>query len=199
MKVSELCVASTANTLNITGKTLGHMGKSLELSSEEALLELIESGGSEVMVFDTSIVPEVSEAIINHPLAAVATDGAGFTTDRRELPSSQKNGLVHPRCFGTAPRFLHAIIAQHRLSLPEAIYKLTLLPATIMGLSGRGQLAVGAAADIVVFDPSEVQDLATLENPFQYSRGINTVIVNGKLAFQENQPTITKYGTWLRR
>jgi len=78
------------------------------------------------------------------------------------------------------------------LTLPEAVRRMTSLTAQAMRLEDRGLLRPGMAADIVVFDPATVQDLATFEQPHQYPRGIKYVVVNGQLAARDGQ--VVKHG-----
>ncbi|MBU1694050.1 MAG: D-aminoacylase [Verrucomicrobia bacterium] len=85
----------------------------------------------------------------------------------------------HPRAYGTFPRFLRAALDGRTVSLPEAIRKMTSLPARQFNLKDRGEIAPGRKADLVVFDPDGVGDTATYEHPHQLARGIDAVLVNG--------------------
>jgi len=80
----------------------------------------------------------------------------------------------------------------------EAVRKMTSLPANRLGLADRGILRPGLKADVVVFDPQTVQDMATYENPAQYSRGIDLVLVNGKAVVADGKPTNATPGQVLR-
>jgi N-acyl-D-aspartate/D-glutamate deacylase len=94
-------------------------------------------------------------------------------------------GKPHPRSYGTNPRFLARFVRQRQLvSLPEAVRKMTALPATRLGLTRRGRIAPGFAADLVVFDPEAVSDTATFEAPHSYPTGIPHVAVNGALVVE---------------
>ena len=94
----------------------------------------------------------------------------------------------HPRKFGTFPRKLREyVFTSHLLTLPQAINKMTALPASRIHLSDRGRIAPNMAADVVVFDPATVQDTATYAEPFQYPVGIDAVIVNGVVALRDAQ------------
>jgi N-acyl-D-amino-acid deacylase len=176
---AKLMVASTSNKLNFTGKTLGQIAKNLEMPSEQALLHLIQSGGSEILVFDQDLDPEAINQLLVHPLSFVATDGAGFNT-------GHKDKLVHPRCFGTAPKFLHWA-KNSGLSLEEAIKKLTAGPAKKAGIKNRGEIKIGNFADLIVFDEAKLKDLATYDNPYVYSQGMEYVFVNGKAVIAEGK------------
>lgn len=109
-------------------------------------------------------------------------------------------GMVHPRGHGNSARVLgHYVRGKEVLQLEEAIRRMTSLPAEIFNLKGRGQLQEGFAADIVVFDPEEVQDNATFEDPRQYATGFRYVLVNGEVVIEDDQHTGTLAGAVIRR
>ncbi len=102
-------------------------------------------------------------------------------------------GSPHPRYYGTFPRVLAKYVRERGiLTLPEAVRRMTSLTAQAMRLEDRGLLRPGMAADIVVFDPATVQDMATFEQPHQYPQGIRYVVVNGQLVAGEGQ--VLKHG-----
>lgn len=180
-KFSSMIVASTSNKLNFTGKSIGQIAKNMESSSEQAVLHLLEHGGTEIMVFDKNLSNDQVQKLALHPLSFIATDGAGFGIN-------EKQRLVHPRCFGTAPKFLR-LAKEHNLSLTEAIKKLTSGPAKKIGLKKRGEIKIGNFADMVIFDQQTIADKATFENPYQYSLGIEQVFVNGRPVYNKGEVT----------
>ncbi|MFT0545522.1 N-acyl-D-amino-acid deacylase family protein [Allopusillimonas ginsengisoli] len=108
------------------------------------------------------------QRVLSHPCCMVGSDG---------LPDDEN---PHPRLWGTFPRVLRKYVRQTQLlTLEHAVAKMTSLPASVFGLSGRGKVKVGMHADIVVFDPDTVQDRATWESPTLRSAGIDHVLVNG--------------------
>ncbi len=120
-------------------------------------------------------------AIISHPEVAVVSDG------QLRLPGV---GISHPRNYGTFPRVLARYVReQKRLGLEEAVRKMTGLPAERFGFSDRGVIREGAVADLTVFDPATVQDTATFEDAHQYAQGIQHVIIAGRWALRDGQPT----------
>ena len=191
VKFPEIIVASTANKLSASGKTLGQIAKNLEISSEQAVLELIQNGGSEVLVFEKNLADEQVRELLFHPLSFVGTDGAGFGGKPLEK-------LVHPRCFGTAPRFLK-IARESKFSLESAIKKLTSQPAIKAGIKNRGEIKVGNFADLVIFDPQKIADRATYQNPFQFSEGVRHVFVNGKATVRDGKITKDMPGFILKK
>jgi N-acyl-D-aspartate/D-glutamate deacylase len=105
----------------------------------------------------------------------------------------------HPRGAGTFPRVLGRFVREKKLfSLEEAVRKMTSLPATKHRLRDRGVLRQGAFADIVIFNPAIIADVATYDNPRQYPRGIAHVIVNGAFAMRDGTQTAARAGRMLR-
>ena len=94
----------------------------------------------------------------------------------------------HPRSYGTFPRVLGEYAREQRvLSLPQAVHKMTGLPARRFGLADRGVIRVGAKADLVVFDSARVADQATYEDPHRYPVGIEHVLVNGRVVVRDGE------------
>ncbi len=109
-------------------------------------------------------------------------------------------GKTHPRLYGTFPRVLGRYVRETKvLSLETAVHKMTGLPAARIGLPNRGLLKKGYAADLVLFDPETVGDLATFEDPLRYPIGISTVFVNGKAVKKDDKPTGELPGMVLRK
>jgi N-acyl-D-aspartate/D-glutamate deacylase len=92
----------------------------------------------------------------------------------------------------------HYVRERGALALAEAIRKMTSLPADRLGLYERGRIQEGKAADLVVFDPAAVQDMATFEEPHQYPAGISYVMVNGKWVVRDGEQTEARPGEILR-
>ena len=104
-------------------------------------------------------------------------------------------GKPHPRFYGTFPRVLGVYVREKEvLTLPDAIRKMTSFPAQITGLTDRGLLRPGMAADITIFDPKTVSDKATFQAPLQYPVEIPYVVVNGVVVIDQGQHTGAKPG-----
>jgi N-acyl-D-amino-acid deacylase len=174
-----IIVAEASGNSNFIGKTLAQIADNQSVSVEEAILNIIAATQAQVIVFDHNLSEEQVELFCASPLSMIATDGAGF--------NQSSAGLVHPRCFGTMPRFLKRTREKKLLKWEQAIKKLTGEPAGLLGLSNRGVIAKNNAADIVVFDPQTVTDKADYKNPDLLSEGIDMVLVNGKMAYAPKQ------------
>jgi N-acyl-D-amino-acid deacylase len=126
--------------------------------------------------------------VMRYPHCMMGTDGL-LVGDR-----------PHPRAWGTFPRFLGTYVRElGLLSLEECIRKMTSLAARRLGLSDRGTVKPGMAADLVVFDPDTVADTATYEHPRSFPTGMPYVIVNGELVKDDDQPTGRLPGRALRK
>lgn len=161
----------------LEGKTLKYWCelKGLEPSTEngaELVIEAQVKGGASC-IFHAMDENDVVN-IMKHPQTMIASDGRLVKLG---------DGHPHPRWYGTFPRVLGQYVRERGvLSLSEAIYKMTSMPAQAMGLNDRGSISVGKKADITIFNPKTVIDKATFEKPHQYSEGIEYVVINGKLA-----------------
>jgi len=132
--------------------------------------------------------------VISHQLASIGSDGEA------EAPyGPMAESASHPRAYGTFPRVLRRYAIEKALfSLEEAIRKMTSLPAERIGLKDRGLIARGMAADIVIFDPQEIRDMATFEKSHEYPEGIEYVLVNGAVTIEDGEHTKERAGQVLR-
>jgi N-acyl-D-aspartate/D-glutamate deacylase len=109
-------------------------------------------------------------------------------------------GKPHPRAYGTFPRVLGKYVREEKLlTLEQAIKKMTSLPAGKIGLKSRGILKEGFWADVVIFDQAVIKDQATFDDPHQYPKGIEYVIVNGQVVVDHGRLTGVRPGKILGR
>ena len=148
-------------------------------------MDLVVAGKDHVgAVYFTMNEDDVKFAM-QQPFVSVGTD-AGAVNVQGPLSESK----VHPRAYGTFPRILGRYVRDQRLlTLEQAIRKFTSLPAQRMGLRDRGILRAGTFADITIFDPGTVNDMATFENSHRPSVGIEYVIVNGVISLEHGKVT----------
>lgn len=170
----------------LQGKTIAEVAKLWGKDPIDSVFDLLieDEAFTMVAVFGMS-EPDVALAL-QQPWVSVDNDSQGTAPEgrfSREHP--------HPRAYGTFPRILRKYVREERkLTLEDAIRKFTALPAQRMRLTDRGVLKQGMWADIVVFDPETVRDLATFENPNQLATGMRHVLVNGVPVIEDG--TITK-------
>ena len=107
---------------------------------------------------------------MRHPLSMFGTDGFGLAPT-----GVLGEGQPHPRCYGTYPRILgHYVREQQVLDLEDAVRKATFVPSNRLGLATKGRVQTGADADLVVFDPTTIQDTATYEHPHRFPQASTT-------------------------
>jgi N-acyl-D-amino-acid deacylase len=176
------------------GKLLSDIAKMLNKDPMDALFDLLieDKGFTSVAVFGMS-EPDVVLAL-QQPWVAVDNDSSGTSPEGilgEEHP--------HPRAYGTFPRVLRKYVREEKkLTLEDAIRKFTALPAQRMRLTDRGVLKQGMYADVVVFDPETVRDVATFDDPNRLSEGMDFVMVNGTLVIENGKMTGALPGRVLR-
>ena len=135
-----------------------------------------------------SISEDDMRRILAHPATMIGSDG---------LPNDPR---PHPRLWGTFPRVLGRYCREKRLlSLPEAVHKMTGMPAQRFGLAGRGLIREGCCADMVLFDPAKIIDTATFADPVRAAEGIAGVWVNGVLSYTPAGATGLRTGQFVAR
>lgn len=169
----------------LTGKTLAAIAEQRGTTAEDTILDLIIEDDSRV---DTAyfLMSEDNVALgLKQLWTSLGSDAESSAPEGVFLKSS-----THPRAYGNVARFLgHYVRDQKLMPLPEAIHRLTGLPASNWKLRDRGCLAVGCHADIVVFDPATIADHATYDTPQRYATGVSDVFVNGVQVLRDGEHT----------
>lgn len=161
------------------GRTLAEVAASRGITPEALFIEMVRNGDAAIV--GKSMTEEDIRTLYQWPWTMVSSDGG--------------IGMEHPRGAGTYPKVLGSYVREKNwLTLPEAIRKMSALPAWRLGLDDRGTLAEGKIADLVLFDPVTVKDNATYEQPFLLSSGIEKVWVNGALVWSEGKSTGARPG-----
>ena len=189
-----VCVVQNPKLLPLQGKTLAEVATIWNKDPMDALFDLLieDNAFTEVAVFGMSESDVV--LALQQPWVSIDNDSEGTSPDGilgQEHP--------HPRAYGTFPRILRKYVREEKkLTLEDAIRKFSALPAQRMRLTDRGVLKAGMWADVVVFDPATVRDLATFDNPNQLSQGMDYVLVNGVPVIDQGKMTGAKPGKVLR-
>jgi N-acyl-D-amino-acid deacylase len=169
----------------LTGKTLAEIAAMRGTSPEETVIDLVIEDNSNVGAIYFTMSEENVRRQIALPWVSFGSDGASQAPKGVFLQSS-----THPRAYGTFARLLGKYVRDEQvIPLQEAIRRLTSLPAANLKLHGRGTLAPGYAADIVLFDPDAIQDHATFDDPHQYATGVLHVLINGIPVLQDGEHT----------
>jgi dihydroorotase/N-acyl-D-amino-acid deacylase len=176
------------------GKRLTEVAKTLNKDPMDTLFDLLieDKAFTECAVFGMS-EPDVALAL-EQPWVSVDNDSSGTSPEgilAEEHP--------HPRAYGTFPRILRKYVREEKkLTIEEAIRKFSALPAQRMRLTDRGVLKLGLWADVVVFDPETVRDLATFDDPNRLSEGMEYVLINGVPVIENGKMTGALPGKVLR-
>ena len=188
---SKIAVANYAPDSSLEGQRLPEIAGQMDCTESEALARLYEGFDAQLVI--TGMAQEDVDLISSAPSVAIASDGSSL---RSTGPLSA--GKPHPRSYGTFPRFLKRVRETDLVPLEEAIRKMTTLLAERLQLTRRGRLAPGYFADVVIFDPTEIEDIATFEEPHKYSRGVEDVFVNGSDVVRNSEVTGNRPGRVIR-
>ncbi len=178
-----------------SGRSLAELGDALDADPAELAFDALVDDRLDVSVVIDCMAEADVETIMAVPWIAVCTDAEGRRPGHPVLDA----GRPHPRTYGSTARVLGTYARERGLlSLERAVAKLTGVPAARLGLTDRGVLRPGAAADLVVFDSATVADAATYEEPARHPVGIRDVVVNGAVAVRDGVETGVRAGRLLR-
>jgi N-acyl-D-amino-acid deacylase len=182
---SRLNIMSFPPNQKYEGRTLEELARQAGVTPVQMYIRIIREGdaaGTEAFVIGQSMLERDIRLFYQQPWVMVASDGG--------------IGLNHPRAAGTFPRVLGLFVRErHWLTLPDAIRKMTSLPASRLGWKDRGVIRAGAYADLVLFNPNTVIDRATFAKPKELASGIEFVFVNGTLVWKAGRATGARPGS----
>jgi N-acyl-D-amino-acid deacylase len=170
------------------GKYIADIARQLDLPVGDTIRRIIDETEGTASVIMFTMYEEDVRRVVADPFAMIGSDG---------LPTE---GKPHPRLYGTMARVIEKYVRESPLlTLAEAVRKMTSLPAEKHRIAGRGMLEPGCFADVVVFDPAAIADIATYADPRRYPAGIECVIVNGQVAAEGGEQAPARAGRMLRR
>ena len=176
------------------GKRLDEVAEGLNKTPAETMVDLIVEDDSRIQVVYFSMSEENIAKKMAKPWVSFCSDAGSFTNEGIFLKQS-----THPRAYGSFIRVLGKYARDEKvITLAEGIRRLTSFPAANLKIQKRGMLQVGNFADLVVFDPAEVSDPATFEDPHQYALGVHQVWVNGIQVIENGEPTGATPGRFVR-
>lgn len=174
---------------SIAGLSLADLARRNGEDPWTTFFDLVQAGG--VGVAPETMNEEQKVLALRAPFVAIDVD--------QEPINPATAASAHPRAFGSFPRVLAKYVrADSVLSFEAAIQKMTSLPANRIGLHDRGRIALGMAADLVIFDPARIQDNATYTEPLRYATGVDYLLVNGQLVIDQATMTAARPGRVLR-
>ncbi len=186
-------ISRSPNDRSIEGKNLAEITRErgFEPTPENAAETAMDIVGiGQVSAVYHAIGPQDVDLIMQHPAAAIGSDGPVGVFGE---------GAPHPRQYGTFARVLgHYVRERNLISLENAVRKMTSLTAQRLSIRDRGLLVEGYYADIAVFNPDTITDKATFDQPHQYAEGVDTVLVNGIVVVADGQHTGARPGRVLR-
>jgi N-acyl-D-aspartate/D-glutamate deacylase len=184
---------ASGDTAGLSGRTLEQIASLWRSTPAEAAVRLVQDEKGAVGAVYFSISEEDVDTIMRSPLVGVGSDGRG-------LRAEPGGGATHPRSYGTFPRVLGRYVRERQLlTLEAAVHKMTGLTAQRFGLKGRGIIAGGMIADLVLFDPLTIRDASDFSHPHQYSTGIEHLFINGVPVIAEGELTGNAAGRVLLR
>ena len=174
----------------LTGKTLAEVAKMRGVSPEDAAIDLVIEDGTRVSTIYFLMSDDNLRKQIALPYVSFGSDADSSAPEGVFLKSSN-----HPRAYGNFANLLGRYVRdEHVIPLPEAVRRLTSLPAHNLGIANRGDLTPGNFADVVVFDPATIAAQSTYEKPMQFATGVVHVFVNGVQVLKDGEHTGTKAG-----
>jgi N-acyl-D-amino-acid deacylase len=169
----------------LTGKTLAEVAKMRGKSPEETAMDLVVEDGSRVDTIYFLMSEENVRKQVALPWMSFGSDASAQAPEGVFLKSS-----THPRTYGNFARLLGRYVRdEKRVTLADAIHRLSALPAANLGIADRGSLKPGNFADVTIFDPATIADRATFEKPQVYATGMRDVFVNGIQVLKDGEPT----------
>ncbi len=178
----------------LMGKTLAEVARMRHKSPEETAMDLVAEDGSRILAIYFVMSEDNVRRETTLPWMSFGSDGDAPAPEGDFLKSH-----THPRAYGNFAKLLAKYVRTDQVvTLPDAIHRLTALPAANLSLSDRGSLKEGYFADVVVFDPATIQDHADYINPHQLASGVRTVLVNGGIALDEGKATGAHTGRVVR-
>jgi N-acyl-D-amino-acid deacylase len=179
---------------HLTGMTLAQVSSLRGRTPEETVLDLLVEDDNNVDALYFAMSEDDVRKVLSLPWVSFCSDAESLAPEGIFLKANP-----HPRAYGAFARVLGTYVRDERiLPLEEAIRRMTSLPAENLRLEGRGRLREGAYADVVVFDPLEVRDHATPDDPHRYSTGVRHVLVNGTPVISEGEHTGARPGRFVR-
>lgn len=195
MGLDRVLVISTSGFMKeADGKNIREISKMLNVSEAETVIYLLENTNCIVPTIRFSMEYEDVYEIMKRKDCAVISDGSAYSLNPEKV-----TGNPHPRNYGTFPRFIKMNKEKNFMSLEEAIYKMTGLPANLLNITDRGIIKEGNYADITIFDYDAIEDTAVFNDSISKPKGIEYVIVNGDVVVEKGEVTKKRPGEILLR
>ncbi|MDI6703569.1 MAG: D-aminoacylase [bacterium] len=193
----DVMISSVSRRRNkwMEGKRISQILKEINLHPCDFIFDLLIDEKAQVQAIFFSMSEDNLKRILKKPYTSIGSDSSS-----RKTSGILAKGKPHPRAFGTFPHVLSKYVREEKiLTMEEAIHKMTGANSLLIGIKERGFIKEGMYADIVVFNPRLIKDQATYEDPFKYPKGIEYVLVNGKITVKRGRHTGVLAGKVLKR
>lgn len=188
-------LANCPGAKELEGQSIAEVASTWQTSPQQAVLQVLRLTSCQSTMISFGMSEENLKLNLAQPWMSIGSDGYALSPSG---PLGQ--GKPHPRSYGTFPRVLQRYVREEKvLTLEQAIHRMTTLPANRLRLWDRGRLIAGVCADVVVFDPAQIQEQSTFVAPHRFPLGISTVLVNGKPVIREGHHTGRRPGQVLTR
>lgn len=194
---SQITITSVKNSSNkkFIGMDIAEISTLLNKVAHDVVIDLIIEEEGVIKIIFAAMIETDLEELMKQPMAIYSSDGLAVSPN-----GCYKDMNVHPRYYGTFPRVLGRYVREKQLiAIEDAIRNMTLLPALKMNILDRGLIEKGYKADITIFDKTKIIDTASYQEPHQYPKGIDSVIVNGIIVVHRDQHTRGLPGVVIRR
>jgi N-acyl-D-amino-acid deacylase len=192
----DILITDTGSERNahLAGYRIDELAERWRMSPAQCVIRLLVDEELAVQCAFFSMNEDDVATVLSAEFCSIGSDASA-----RAFDGITARGVPHPRTYGCFPRVFGRFVRGRRtLSVEEAVRRMTSLPAAQFGLAGRGTIACGNFADLVLFDPAVIADRATYENPFVPAAGIRDVFVNGQAVIRNREPTHALPGRVLR-
>lgn len=192
---SKVVISISPLNKTLTRRKITEIAETQGKTVEEAIVDILVASDGRVVTMMEVLSEDNMVKAIQNPFSLIASNGSGYN-----IKHKKSGELVHPRNFGAFPRVFRKYVEDKRIiSWEEAVNKMSGVPAEKFNIKERGVLKKNNYADILVIDSKKIQDLATPDSPYQYSEGIESVIVNGNVAMEEGKYNDGRFGTVIRK
>ncbi len=176
-------IASSGLDKTMNRRRVSELAVSQHKTAEDTVLDILIASDGRVITSAELLSENNIRQALRSPLSMIATNGAGYS-----LAHNDTGEMVHPRSFGTMMKiFSQYVMSEEILTWEEAVKKMTSAPAEKFGIRNRGKIEKGYFADVVILDQGKIGAGATKDDPYQYARGVEHLLINGKIILQEGE------------
>ncbi len=180
---SNIIISISPLNKSLTKRKVSEIADAQRKSVEEAIIDILLASNGRVITMMNVLSENNIQKELVCPLSIISSNGAGYNEKHKS-----SGELVHPRSFGTFPRILNKYVRnQELLTWEEAVFKMSGFPAKKYDIHQRGTLKKNNFADIVIWDPNRIEDLAMPNDPYHYSKGVEYLLVNGKIVIAKRK------------